>query len=578
MDVPAASASIGEADPAAATLIDRLLVARGLSDPDTVARFREPKLSHLHDPSRMPGIDCAAERLVHALKNDQQIVIYGDYDVDGITATAILFHIIKAIRPDARVRSYVPHRLEEGYGMNCEALRQLKREGADLVISVDCGITAAESARTAKEIELDLIITDHHHLPEHPEDLPEAFALVHPRLPASDYPFGELCGAGVAFKLAWRVATCWCGSERVSEQLQQTLLNMLPLVALGTIADVVPLVEENRVLTSFGLRLIKQTPLVGLRSLIEASNLMDERIDSHKVGFVLGPRLNACGRLGHARDAVRLLCDAPPDEALQIARTLTSVNQQRQRTERDILQRAIELAEDSGMTRDDTRAIVLAHDGWHPGVVGIVCSRLVDRFSRPAILMQRNGEICKGSARSIDGYSIHAGLSQCADLLTTWGGHDMAAGLSLPVDHLERFTEMLTDHANAHIAAEQLTPAIRLDCDASLGELTLETVKQVTSLGPFGRGNRKPALRVSNVTVADQPKQMGAQGNHLSMRVRQDDGDRRSVMRAVWWNAGMFANDLAPGMRLDIAIEPKINEWNGRVSVEAELKDVCVLP
>jgi single-stranded-DNA-specific exonuclease len=576
MDVPGGSEAAAEKDVAGASLIDRILLARGLADPDAVARFCEPKLSHLYDPSMMPGIDAAAERIVHAVKNNERIVIYGDYDVDGITATAILYHIIKTVRPEANVRSYVPHRLEEGYGINCEALKQLKRDGADLVISVDCGITAFDSARTAREIGLDLIITDHHHLPANLDHLPDAFALVHPRLPGSAYPFGELCGAGVAFKLGWRLATCWCGSERVSESLQRTLLNMLPLVALGTIADVVPLVDENRVLTSFGLRLIKQTPLIGLRALIEASGLADEKIDSHKVGFVLGPRLNACGRLGHASEAMRLLCDAPPDEAMRIARNLAAVNQQRQRTERNILQRAIELAEDCGQTCDDCRAIVLAHDGWHPGVVGIVCSRLVERFSRPAVLMQKNGELCKGSARSIDGYSIHAGLSSCAELLTKWGGHDMAAGLSLHVNHLEAFTEMLTEHANAHITTEQLTPAIRLECDASIGELTIETVRKVGGLGPFGRANRRPALCVRDVVIADQPRQIGSQGNHLSMRVRQGDDARRAVLRAVWWNAGQFSSDLAPGMRLDIAIEPKLNEWNGRTSVEAELKDVCV--
>lgn len=562
-------------------LIQRILSARGLHDAQEIAQFCEPKLTHLHDPELMPNIDRAVERIVGAVKTGERIVIYGDYDVDGITATAILYHTIKAARPGAHVQTYVPHRLEEGYGINCAALKQLRAEGASLVITVDCGITAKESAATAREIGLDLIITDHHNLPGAPDDdaaLPDAYALVHPRLPGGAYPFGDLCGAGVAFKIAWRFCTAWCGSQRVSEVLQKTLLDMLPMAALGTIADVVPLVGENRVLSSFGLRRIKQTPLIGLRALIEASNLMGEDIDSEKVGFVLGPRLNACGRLGHAGEAVRLFCGADANEARAIAQELTRVNQQRQRTEREIFARAVQMAEDAGMTGGDCRAIVLADAAWHAGVVGIVCSRLVERFARPTILMQRNGELCKGSGRSIDGYSIHAGLGSCASLLTTWGGHEMAAGLSLAADRLEPFTEAFTEHANANITNEQLVPSLHVDCDAALHELDLTVVKRINSLSPFGRCNRKPALRISGAVVAEAPRQIGSNGKHLALRLRQDEPARegRRELRAVWWNAGEYAGDFAAGMPIDAVIEPKINAWNGRVSVEAELRDVAM--
>lgn len=556
------------------TLIDRICHARGLHDSDEIARFCEPKLTHLHDPGLMPNIDRAVERLVDAVRSSETIVIYGDYDVDGITASAILYHTIKSAMPDADVRTYVPHRLDEGYGINCAALKQLRNEGATLAITVDCGITAAASAATAREIGLDLIITDHHNLPADEADLPDAYALVHPRLPGSGYPFGDLCGAGVAFKLAWRFCTAWCGSERVSEKLQKTLLDMLPLAALGTIADVVPLVGENRVLTSFGLRRIKQTPVIGLKALIEASKLMDEQIDSEKVGFVLGPRLNACGRLGHAGDAVRLLTCARVDEANAIANELTRVNQRRQRTERDILTKAMQMAEDAGMTSDECRAIVLADESWHAGVVGIVCSRLVDRFSRPTILLQRNGELCKGSGRSIDGYDIHAGLASCASMLTTWGGHEMAAGLSVAIDRIEAFTEAFTEHANASIQPEQLMPAIRIDCDAQLHELDESTVRRINRLSPFGRCNRRPMLRITGAVIADAPRQIGSNGKHLALRMRQEGPAGRQQVRAVWWNAGELAGDLAAGMPIDAVLEPKINHWNGRVSVEGELRDV----
>ncbi|UCD76540.1 MAG: single-stranded-DNA-specific exonuclease RecJ [Phycisphaerales bacterium] len=557
------------------SLLQRVLAARGLCDPQLVERFCEPKLNHLHGPEMLPNVDQAAERLIDAVRQGQRIVIYGDYDVDGIAATAILHHVIKAVEPEADLHSYVPHRLDEGYGLNCDAMKQIKSEGADLVVSVDCGITGREPAATAREIGLDLIITDHHNVPDGGRPLPEAI-LVHPCLPGSDYPFGDLCGAGVAFKLAWRFATLWCGSERVSENLQKTLLDMLPLAALGTIADIVPLVEENRIIASYGLRLIRQSPLIGLQALIEASDLTDEHIDSEKVGFILGPRLNACGRMGHAAEAVRLLTDAPPEEAQTIARRLTQLNRQRQQTERTIFDQAAQMAEDANMTGRDNRMIVLAHESWHPGVIGIVCSRLVNRFGRPAILFQHQGDVCKGSARSIDGYSIHDALMACEDRLSTFGGHDMAAGLSLNTADLPVFTESITAHANERISPEDLTPAIKIDCDAALEELDLQTVKQIGALSPFGRANPRPVLRVNRVTVADPPRQIGANGRHLSFRVRQDEGSQRRIIRAVWWGAGHLAGDIAAGMTLDVALEPKINEWNGRVSVEAEVRDVML--
>ena len=311
-------------------LFARLLRARGLDDDETVRRFCTPKLTDLHEPGLLPNIDAAVDRLAHAVRNGESIVIYGDYDVDGIAAGAILYHVIKGVEPNADVRIYVPHRLEEGYGLNTEALLRLRSEGADLAISVDCGITAVGPARAAREAGLDLIITDHHNAPANGEALPDAVAIVHPRLPGSVYPFGELCGAGVAFKLAWAFAVHWCGSKRVGKSIQQVLLDMMPLAALATIADVVPLVGENRTIVSWGLRWIRDTPIIGLRALIEAANLMDADIDSHKVGFVLGPRLNACGRMGHADEAVQLLTDATPDDARRIAHRLTALNRDRQ--------------------------------------------------------------------------------------------------------------------------------------------------------------------------------------------------------------------------------------------------------
>jgi single-stranded-DNA-specific exonuclease len=551
-----------------------VLSARGLTDPEEIRRFCEPKLTDLYDPELIPNIDKAAARLAEAVRGNESIVIYGDYDVDGITAAAILYHVIKAVAPKLELRTYVPHRLDEGYGLNSEALRQLRNEGTDLVISVDCGATALEPAREARRMGLDLIITDHHHLPRPDAPLPEAVAVVHPGLAGSAYPFGELCGAGVVFKLAWRFATIWCGSRRVGKSLQKVLLNMLALAALGTIADVVPLADENRTITSFGLRWIKQTPIIGLRALIEESDLMSEDIDSEKVGFVLAPRLNACGRMGHAAEAVHLLTAAPPAEARVIARRLAQLNRQRQQMEQRMTEHAVRMAEDAGMTTDDRRLIVLSDESWHAGVIGIVCSRLVERYGRPAVLLKRQGDLCRGSARSIDGYSIHEGLVANASRLVDFGGHDAAAGLTLKTADLADFTDDLTEHANARITVDQLTPTVSVDCDAMIAELDLETVRHIGSLSPFGRANPPPTVCVRGATLAGPPRQIGANGRHLTLSLQSGEPAGRRWLRSVWFNAGSQAADLAAGMRVDTVLEPKINEWSGRVNVEGIVKDV----
>ncbi len=555
-------------------LFTRLLLARGLDDDESVRRFCNPLLTDLHDPDLLPGIGDAVKRIASAVRNGESIVIYGDYDVDGIAASAILYHVIKAVAPETAIRVYVPHRLEEGYGLNTEALLRLRSEGADLAISVDCGVTAHEPARAAREAGLDLIITDHHNTPAAGEPLPPAVAIVHPRLPGSVYPFGELCGAGVAFKLAWAFAVHFCGSKRVGKSIQQVLLDMLPLAALATITDVVPLVDENRTIVSFGLRWIRDTKIIGLRALIEAADLMDADIDSHKVGFVLGPRLNACGRMGHADEAVRLLTDAGPDDARRIADRLTALNRERQQIERRITEQATRMAEDACMTGDDCRVIVLAHESWHAGVVGIACSRLVDRFSRPVVLMHRQDGVCKGSARSIEGYSIHDALKENSSYLTSFGGHDAAAGLTLGAENLDAFTAALTRHANTHIDVEQLTPGLWIDCEAEIGELEFEAVNRIASLSPFGRDNPRPAVCIRGATLAESPKQIGANGKHLTLSLR---GDGRRWLRLVWFGAGSHAADLAKGMRVDAVIEPKINHFNGRTTVEGIVSDIRVL-
>ncbi|MFI4854741.1 MAG: single-stranded-DNA-specific exonuclease RecJ [Phycisphaerales bacterium JB065] len=568
-------------------IVARFLASRGYTEPGSALAYASPTLTALHEPSLMPGMDKAATRLLDAIRSGEQIAIYGDYDVDGITATSILYHAIRAIEPNANLRPYIPHRLDEGYGLNSAAIRRLRDEGAGLVVSVDCGITAFEPARAARDLGLDLIITDHHNIAGEDEgadsELPPAYAVVHPRIRVQGecpYPFGELCGAGVAFKLAWRVATLASGSDRVSPEVRAVLLDLLALAALGTIADIVPLVDENRVIASFGLKHIRSTKLTGLRALLAASDLLDESIDAEKVGFILGPRLNACGRMGHAAEAVEMLTVASERRAAEIAEQLNEQNKQRQATERKIFEQACELAEQGGMTGEDgRRAIVLAHEQWHPGVVGIVCSRIVQRYHRPAILMQiekdESGHVtCKGSARSIDGYNLHAGLSACCDLLDTFGGHDMAAGLSLNGLNLNRFREALCEHADGLISDEMMVPSLTIDCEAALNEFSPTAIERLLALGPFGRANPSPRLLLRGVAVADEPRVMGSNGRHLSFFVGDPNAPKTRQIRVVGWSWAAHKQNIRRGDRIDLVVSPKINRWKGRVSVEPELQDL----
>lgn len=547
-----------------------VLAARGIGGDAPSLAFLNPTLRHLHDPSLMYDMDRAAERLLAAAKSGEAIVIYGDYDVDGVCAAAIVFHMLRAIAPGANVQTYVPHRVDEGYGLSTQAIEQLAADGARVIVSVDCGVTAVEPALAAERAGVDLIITDHHNLPDDPADLPRAYAVVHPRHPLGSYPFGDLCGAGVAFKLAWRMATMHADSDRVGDNIRALLLELLALASLGVVADVVPLLGENRVMARHGLACIRASANPGLRALVETSGLAKETIDATRVGFILGPRLNACGRMGHAREAVELLTTAQGPRAVEIARELTRLNDQRRAIEQAMTQLAAELAEARGMTGPDRRAIVLAHEDWHPGVVGIACARLVERFGRPVILMKRTDDVCAGSGRSIPGLSLHAALSECDRWLESFGGHDYAAGLRLPTRHLDDFTEAFTECVNRAIAVEDLGQHLRIDCDAALSDLTPAAMREIDQLAPFGRDNPPVTVALRDVVVVGQPKRFGREGGHLALHVKQ--GDR--VMRLVGWNWGERADAFWAGCRLDAAVTPVVSRWNGSERIEPEIQDL----
>lgn len=553
-------------------LLERVLAARGLADPAAAERFLSPTLAQLHDPSSIPDLDRAADRLLGAVRRGERIAIYGDYDVDGSTASAILYHTLCQLgaSPES-IECYVPHRVDEGYGLHTPAIEELASRGAAVIVSVDCGVTAIEPARAARSLGIDLIITDHHTPPASLADLPDAFAVVHPARPDSRYPFAGLCGAGVAFKLAWRLATLDAGGDKASPAMRSLLLELLALVALGTIADVVPLIDENRAMTRAGLDRLRNTRNPGLNALIEASGLAGEKLSCDDVGFRLAPRLNACGRLGHARETVELLTTAAGTRAAELAAMLSGLNDRRRAIERRITDRACEIALAAGMCEDTSRAIVAADQGWHPGVVGIACSRLVDRFCRPTILLCREGDTLRGSARSVDGFNLHDALAACAEHLTSFGGHDMAAGLALDASRLEAFTEAFADHARRALADHPLVPTTRYDSDASLNELTPTLVERLERLAPFGRANPGVVLRLDGLPVQSL-KPFGRDGSHLNIVV----GPASRPLRLVAWGFAEHAGSVRPGQSIDALVRPKTSTWSGNTRVEPELLDFRV--
>ena len=545
-------------------LIAQLLVNRGLSADGAARNFLVPRLKDLSPPALLPGADQAARRIGEAISAGQKIVLYGDYDVDGTAGVAILWHTLK--RAGADVSFYVPHRLDEGYGLNLAAVCRLAEEGARLIVSVDCGITAVAEAAALRRAGVGLVITDHH-TPH--AVLPEADVIVHPRIGGA-YPNPELCGAGVAFVLAWALAQHLAGSERVDPAFRTLLLDLLPLAALGTIADVVPLVGENRIIARHGLEALASPSLPGLRSLIESAGLGGEEINGYHVGFKLAPRINAAGRIGHARLAVELLTRADADRAREIALYLEEHNRARQATERKILQAARELIDRGNLAGDARRAIVLASTAWHSGVIGIVAARLVEQFQRPAILISLADGIGQGSGRSVPALPLSEALAACDEHLLSYGGHAMAAGLRIAQEQVEAFSERFVEVANNRLTGDDLVPKLRLDGEVTLEVLALPTVEAMQRLGPFGVGNPRPMLATDWVALAAEPRCVGKSGDHLQASFIQG----HLQMKAIGFGLGKLIEELKYHRRCRAAFEPIINEFNGRRSVEMQLLDL----
>jgi len=548
-------------------ILAQLLLCRGINDRDSARAFLDTQLNSLRDPEELPGIPQAADRVHAAIVDRRRIVIYGDYDADGMTATAVLYRCLQLLGGD--VGYYVPNRLEEGYGLNDEALETLSKRGAQLIVSVDCGIASIAAAETALQLGLELIVTDHH---EMADSLPAAAAIVHPRLPGHVYPFGDLCGVGVAFKLAWALCTRASQSKKVSEPMRNFLLSAIGLAAIGTVADVVPLIDENRILVRHGLKSLRERPALGIAALMKVCGNTEKPLASEDIAFGLAPRLNAAGRLGQAQLGVELLTTESPDRATALAEYIHQLNNSRDSLERSVYRAANkQIKEDFDSVGDP--AFVLAGRDWHAGVIGIVAGRLAEKYNRPVILISLDDLGSKpgtGSGRTACGLNLHVALRQSREHLLGCGGHAAAAGLKIEESKIDGFRAAFCEYAAASIQQEDRIAKVFIDAEAPLCQLTMQTVKQIEQMAPFGAGNPRPILCTTAVRPAEPPRYLGNSERHLSVKLIQ----HQVTLRAIAFGHGEWFDDLAAlEGPIDIAYRPVINDFRGRRTVEIHLVD-----
>ena len=536
----------------------RLLSIRGLDDPLSARRFLFPSLDDLLDPHRLTDLPVAVDRILRAIASKERIAIHGDYDVDGVTSTVILRRALELLGAD--VTHFIPERLRDGYGLQPASLDRLHALGVALVISVDCGIRGVEAAARARALGLDLIITDHH---EPDTELPQAFAVINPKRHDCSYPDKNLAGVGVALKLVQALCirtghTSW-------------LPAFVKVAAIGTLADVVPLTGENRVIAKLGLEMLSRGPhKVGLRSLLDVCGLIGKDIDSYHIGFVLAPRVNAAGRMSSPDIAARLLLasdEAMREEARQLAQQLDAENIRRQEEEVDIVT-AAKKAVETDLEIGSRTVIVVAGEGWHRGVIGIVASKLVDAFHRPAIVISTDGEVAHGSCRSIPSFNMLAALESCGEVMTKFGGHKQAAGLTMASDRVRELRARVNDHADGCLHPDDLRPRIWIDGMLGFKSIDDQIASELTSLAPFGAGNPRPIFRASGVEIVDGPRRL--KERHLKMAFRQDG----RVMRGIAWRASE-REEFVAGHRtaIDLAFSLEQDTWEGERYLQLSIAD-----
>jgi len=540
-----------------------LLVRRGYADPGAAAGFLKPRLASLHDPFLLQDMDSAVERISSAIRNHETILVHGDYDVDGVCAVALLTRVLRSV--GARAEAFVPHRVQHGYDLGEAGIREAAAIGARLIITVDCGISALDTVAAASRAGIDVIVTDHH---TPGARLPDAVAVLNPKRADNAYPNGDLAGTGVAFKLAQALGEAFSLDP-------DTVHYHLDLVALATVADVVPLTGENRILTRYGLRVLEQTQKAGLRALMRVAALGDGRpLTAGHVSHVLAPRINAIGRLDAAAWGVKLLLTDSPGEADALAARLEASNGERRRLDRQTLDSAIRQLEE-GFDPERDAAVVLAGEGWHPGVIGIVASRVVELVHRPTVLIAVEGgdRPARGSARSIPGYHLYDALRACADHLIRFGGHRHAAGFDIRPEGIEAFAEALRAHASAELTPDHMVPQLKFDMELPLHLATPEIHRYLRHLGPFGAGNPEPVFVARDVRAGSGIRVVG--DGHVKLTLERD-GLR--VPAIGFRMAERYPVSALSGARMDVAYQLQENQWRGQTALQARLVDVRVHP
>ena len=527
-------------------ILAQVLLNRSIKKTDQAKQFLNPKLTDLIDPSQMPGVGAAVERINKALADREKITIYGDYDVDGITSTSILWYILKIL--NAEVDYYIPHRLEEGYALNEYSNRELAKSETNLIVTVDCGITAVREAALCYELGMEMVVTDHH---QPKDELPKVEAIVHPLL-EKDYAGADSAGAMVAFKLAWAISNQYKNDQSLYPRLREFLLNATKFAAMGTIADVVDLTGENRSLTHYGLQAISSSNLSGIRALLAAAELEGKSLDSQSISFGIAPMLNAAGRMGHARLAVELLTSDNDLRSMRIVEYLKHQNKQRQSIERQIVKQAIEMINSMGLDHPDKKSIVLGNENWHQGVIGIVASRIIDKFYRPTILFNSDNGVSVGSARSIEGFNILEAIKACSKYLLGFGGHSMAAGLQIATSQIPLFTEAFEDYARANLNEEEAISKLEIDGVFPISQFNFNLINQLERLGPFGKGNPKPVFATRGVRLIDKPRTVGSKGEHLQIAIT----DNTASVRCIGFRMGGFEKKVLEKDFFNIAYDP----------------------
>ena len=532
------------------SLLASILINRNITTLQEVELFLNPTRNDFHDPFLMPDMDKAVERILKAIKNQEKVIIYGDYDVDGITSITVLKKFLA--ERGLNVGEYTPNRLDEGYGLNKKAIKTIQEQGYTLMITVDCGISGNEEIAYSMELGMEVIVTDHH---EPGEEIPNCIAVVDAKRKDNKYPFNQLAGVGVVFKLIQAI------SIKLGLDAKE-YLKYLDIVCVGTISDIVPLVDENRVIAKLGLKLIPMTKNVGLRTLIKSTGY--QNIDSNSISFGIAPRINACGRMGAQEEALKLFLTNEQEEANKITEVLNKYNLERQQTEKTIFEQAIEQIE---KTEKDKPCIVLGQEGWHHGVIGIVSSKVTDLYFKPSILICFEGEEGKGSGRSIPGFDLHEALMNCSTHIEKFGGHSMAVGINVKRKNFEKFKKDFQEYAQSH-GISDIIPVIKIDEETSLKEINLQTVKDLSLLEPYGEANKEPLFMIKNLKIL--AIRTLSEGKHLKLKLGQDS----YIIDAIGFGIGELAENYLIGDKLDVIGRLEINKFNETEQVQLVIKDI----